>query len=77
MGSKGAVEIIYRGQKDLHLKEEEYKRKFANPFPAAARGFLDDIVEPATTRTIICSDLDMLRTKQLTNPVKKHSNIPL
>jgi len=77
MGSKGAVEIIYRGQKDLHLREEEYKRKFSNPFPAAVRGFMDDVVVPADTRSIICADLDMLRTKQLTNPVKKHCNIPL
>jgi len=77
MGSKGAVEILYRGQSDLQAKEEEYKRKFANPFPAAARGFIDDVVVPARTRPIICNDLEMLRTKQQQNPTKKHSNIPL
>jgi len=77
MGSKGAAEILYRGSPDLAAKEQEYKRRFSTPFPAAARGFVDDIVEPANTRRIIIQDLAYLRTKDVQNPPKKHSNIPL
>lgn len=76
MGAKGAVEIIFRG-KDLKQREAEYIEKFANPFPAAARGFLDDIITPAKTRGLICRDLEILREKKLSNPTKKHGNIPL
>eukprot|EP01102_Stenamoeba_stenopodia_P001614 TRINITY_DN11451_c0_g1_i1.p1 TRINITY_DN11451_c0_g1~~TRINITY_DN11451_c0_g1_i1.p1 ORF type:complete len:558 (+),score=153.73 TRINITY_DN11451_c0_g1_i1:178-1851(+) len=76
MGAKGAVEIIFRG-KDLKKREAEYVEKFANPFPAAARGFLDDIITPRTTRAHICADLEVLRNKKLSNPPKKHGNIPL
>jgi propionyl-CoA carboxylase beta chain len=76
MGAKGAVEIIFRG-KDLQQREAEYKDKFANPFPAAARGFVDDVIFPRHTRRIICQDLEILRNKQLDNPPKKHGNIPL
>jgi propionyl-CoA carboxylase beta chain len=77
MGAKGAVEIIFRKEKDREAAEQEYIKKFANPLPAAQRGFIDDIIEPATTRRRIIEDLDMLKTKKLTNPEKKHSNIPL
>lgn len=76
MGAKGAVEIIFRG-KDLKKREAEYVEKFANPFPAAARGFLDDIISPRATRAHICADLEVLRNKKLSNPPKKHGNIPL
>jgi propionyl-CoA carboxylase beta chain len=76
MGSKGAVEIIFRG-KDLQAREAEYVKKFANPFPAAARGFVDDIIRPSTTRKMICEGLELLKTKELQNPYKKHDNIPL
>ena len=77
MGAKGAVSILYRGQKDVQRYEDEYVDKFGNPFPAAVRGFVDDIIEPRTTRTRLCRDLAVLRTKSQNNPWKKHGNIPL
>ncbi|KAK2182980.1 hypothetical protein NP493_329g03007 [Ridgeia piscesae] len=76
MGAQGAVKIIFRG-KDLEEKEKEYIDLFANPFPAATKGFLDDIIQPKTTRKRICLDLEMLSTKKQENPWKKHGNIPL
>jgi len=76
MGAKGAVEIIFRG-KDLVAAEKEYIEKFANPIIAAKRGYVDDIIMPRFTRKVICDDLEILRTKSLTNPKKKHGNIPL
>uniref|UniRef100_A0A8C3TZA3 Propionyl-CoA carboxylase beta chain, mitochondrial n=1 Tax=Catharus ustulatus TaxID=91951 RepID=A0A8C3TZA3_CATUS len=75
MGAKGAVQIIFRG-KEANA-EEEYVDKFANPFPAAMRGFVDDIIQPSTTRTRICHDLDVLASKSQSSPWKKHANIPL
>uniref|UniRef100_A0A3Q2ZKR0 Propionyl-CoA carboxylase beta chain, mitochondrial n=1 Tax=Kryptolebias marmoratus TaxID=37003 RepID=A0A3Q2ZKR0_KRYMA len=77
MGAKGAVQIIFRGKENQAKAEAEYVEKFANPFPAAVRGFVDDIIEPATTRKKICSDLEMLASKKQVNPWKKHANIPL
>ncbi|KAL6052614.1 Acetyl-CoA carboxylase ACC1 [Balamuthia mandrillaris] len=78
MGSKGAVEILYKGAADLAEKEAAYKAKFANPLPAAVRGFVDDIIVPRHTRAIVCRDLDVLRDKELSDPYfKKHGNIPL
>lgn len=79
MGSKGAVEVLYRGKKgvDLVQLEAEYRDKFANPLAAASRGFIDDVISPRFTRRIICQDLDVLRNKRLENPWKKHGNIPL
>jgi len=76
MGAKGAVQIIFRG-KDVAEREAEYVEKFANPFPAAVRGYVDDIIEPRATRRRICQDLELLSTKELKNPWKKHANIPL
>jgi len=76
MGSKGAVSIIFRG-KGSEAQEIEYVEKFGNPFPAAERGYIDDIISPSATRKIICHDLKMLASKQLTNPPKKHDNMPL
>lgn len=76
MGAKGAVQIIFRG-KDVAEREAEYVEKFANPFPAAVRGYVDDIIEPRMTRRRICQDLELLATKELKNPWKKHANIPL
>ncbi|XP_019398403.1 PREDICTED: propionyl-CoA carboxylase beta chain, mitochondrial [Crocodylus porosus] len=75
MGAKGAVQIIFRG-KGAHA-EAEYIDKFANPFPAAIRGFVDDLIQPATTRLRICRDLEVLASKVQANPWKKHANIPL
>ncbi|KAM4540482.1 propionyl-CoA carboxylase beta chain, mitochondrial [Fundulus diaphanus] len=77
MGAKGAVQIIFRGKENQAEAEAEYVEKFANPFPAAVRGFVDDIIEPATTRRKICSDLEVLASKKQVNPWKKHANIPL
>mmetsp|Transcript_3052 Transcript_3052/g.3794 ORF Transcript_3052/g.3794 Transcript_3052/m.3794 type:complete len:541 (+) Transcript_3052:78-1700(+) len=76
MGAKGAVEIIFRG-KDVEKNTEEYVDKFANPLMAAHRGFIEDVIEPQTTRTRLIEDLELLETKDLKNPPKKHSNIPL
>ena len=81
MGSKGAVEIIFRGslgsEDAVAEKEEEYKKQFTNPFVAAQRGYVDDIIQPRETRSRICRSLRLLRTKNLENPWKKHDNIPL
>ncbi|XP_063426673.1 propionyl-CoA carboxylase beta chain, mitochondrial-like [Mytilus trossulus] len=76
MGAKGAVSIIFRG-KDQDKNEAEYVEKFANPFPAAVRGFVDDIIEPRSTRRRICQDLQVLVSKKRENPWKKHANMPL
>ena len=81
MGPKGAVEIIFR--KDIGDTEkitertEEYRQKFANPFIAGHRGFIDDVIMPNETRKRICRSLAMLRNKKLENPWRKHGNIPL
>lgn len=78
MGAKGAVQIIFRGAgAEQRNKEAEYVDKFANPFPASMRGFVDDIIEPRTTRAKLCQDLELLQHKKLSNPWKKHGNIPL
>ncbi|KAJ3220122.1 hypothetical protein HDU67_006878 [Dinochytrium kinnereticum] len=77
MGAKGAVEIIFRHAADKASAESDYIAKFANPLPAAQRGFLDDVILPSQTRKIIIEDLKMLRTKHKENPKKKHGNIPL
>ncbi len=81
MGPKGAVEIIFRAEKDdpekLAAREQEYRERFANPFVAARRGYVDDIVMPHGTRRRIAHSLRWLRTKKLENPWKKHDNIPL
>ena len=61
----------------LAEREAEYKAKFANPFVAGARGFIDDVIMPHETRKRICRSLAMLRDKQLENPWRKHCNIPL
>jgi propionyl-CoA carboxylase beta chain len=79
MGSKGAVEIIFRNQtaEQLVEREAEYKARFANPFVAASRGYIDDVIMPHGTRRRIVRALRSLKGKQLTNPWKKHDNIPL
>jgi propionyl-CoA carboxylase beta chain len=81
MGAKGAVEIIFREDaKDpekLAKREAEYKERFANPFVAASLGYLDDVILPHETRRRIIKALKGLRGKQLSNPWKKHDNIPL
>jgi len=81
MGPKGAVEIIFRqdiGDKDkIEQRTEEYRERFANPFIAGHRGFIDDVIMPHETRKRIARSLRMLRDKDLSNPWKKHTNIPL
>lgn len=76
MGAKGAVEIIFRG-KDIEKNTMEYTQRFANPMVAAQRGFIDDIIDPASTRQVICKDLEILRSKKMQQIQRKHSNIPL
>ena len=85
MGPKGAAEIIFKKEiassknpeAELQKKTEEYREKFANPFIAAGRGYVDDVIEPKTTRPRLIRAFEMLRTKKDSNPPKKHGNIPL
>ena len=85
MGAEGAVNIIYRreisgsGDPDQTRKElvADYQEKFTNPFVAANRGFVDDVIDPAETRPRLIRALEMLQNKQDTLPAKKHGNIPL
>ncbi|XP_055151304.2 propionyl-CoA carboxylase beta chain, mitochondrial isoform X1 [Symphalangus syndactylus] len=77
MGAKGAVEIIFKGHENVEAAQAEYIEKFANPFPAAVRGFVDDIIQPSSTRARICCDLDVLASKKVQRPSRKHANIPL
>jgi propionyl-CoA carboxylase beta chain len=81
MGPKGAVEIIFRsdiGDPDkLEQRTQDYRERFANPFVAAHRGFIDDVIMPRGTRRRIAQSLRWLANKKLDNPWKKHGNIPL
>ena len=79
MGAKGAVEIIFRGldADGIAAKTKEYEDRFANPFVAASRGYIDEVIYPHSTRRRIALGLRKLRNKQLENPWKKHDNIPL
>jgi propionyl-CoA carboxylase beta chain len=81
MGAKGAVEIIFRadiGDPDkIAARTKEYSDRFANPFVAASRGFIDDVIMPRETRKRIIRALMTLKNKKLENPWKKHDNIPL
>ena len=85
MGPKGAVEIIFRREiaeaDDKEAMEaaliEEYKEKFANPYTAAERGYVDEVIEPAKTRESLITALRLLENKREKNPPKKHGNIPL
>ncbi|MCH7675341.1 acyl-CoA carboxylase subunit beta [candidate division KSB1 bacterium] len=85
MGPKGAVEIIFKKdieraedkEKTTDLKVTEYREKFANPYIAAERGYIDEIIEPQETRPKLIRSLEMLENKVDSNPRKKHGNIPL
>ena len=81
MGLKGAVEVIFRSEKDNPSKiaelTEKYREKFANPYVAASYGYLDDVIMPHQTREKIAKSLEMLKNKSIINPWKKHDNIPL
>jgi propionyl-CoA carboxylase beta chain len=85
MGPEGAVNVLYRrelGKADdpealRAQKVQEFREKFANPYAAADRGFIDEVIEPRQTRLKIITGLDMAKTKRDQNPPKKHGNIPL
>ncbi|MDP6377931.1 MAG: acyl-CoA carboxylase subunit beta [Pseudomonadales bacterium] len=81
LGAKGAVEIIFRKDKEdeqlIQARTAEYQETFANPFVAASRGYVDDVIMPEETRERVCRSFAMLRDKQLENPWRKHGNIPL
>ena len=81
MGPKGAVEIIFRkdigNSEKIKAREVEYREKFANPFIAGKRGYIDDVILPRDTRKRIARSLAMLSNKDIENPWRKHGNIPL
>jgi acetyl-CoA/propionyl-CoA carboxylase carboxyl transferase subunit len=85
MGPQGAVNVLYSDELDEADDPEqrrqelidEYREEFANPYTAADRGFVDDVLEPKDTRAQLISDLEMLRSKRKSQPDKKHGNIPL
>jgi propionyl-CoA carboxylase beta chain len=85
MGPKGAVEVLFRRQiaeagdpaAEAAAKEAEYRERFAHPYIAAGRGYVDDVIDPRETRPRLISALDMLANKRDENPWKKHGNIPL
>jgi propionyl-CoA carboxylase beta chain len=85
MGPKGAAEIIFKKEieeskdpeKALEQKVQEFRDRFANPYTAAERGYVDDVIEPKYTRPRLIKALSMLSTKKDSNPAKKHGNIPL
>jgi propionyl-CoA carboxylase beta chain len=81
MGAKGAVEILYRselGDKDkIAARVKDYETRFANPFVAAEKGFIDEVIRPHSTRKRVARAFASLRGKKLSNPWKKHDNIPL
>jgi propionyl-CoA carboxylase beta chain len=81
MGPKGAAEILYRSELNdrakIAARIKEYQDRFANPFVAAERGYIDEVIMPRNTRARIARALNMLRNKTVENPWKKHDNIPL
>ena len=81
MGPKGAVEIIFRNDigdsEKIKAREVEYREKFANPFIAGKRGYIDDVITPSSTRKRVSRSLSMLSNKDIENPWRKHGNIPL
>jgi propionyl-CoA carboxylase beta chain len=81
MGAKGAVEILYRAElgdeHKIKKRIDEYQKRFANPFVAAERGYIDEVIMPHGTRKRIARALQLLRNKHVENPWKKHDNIPL
>jgi propionyl-CoA carboxylase beta chain len=85
MGPEGAVNIVYRrelqkaedSEKLRSEKVEEFRARFANPYVAAERGWVDTVIQPRDTRPKVIAALRMLETKRDTNPPKKHGNIPL
>jgi propionyl-CoA carboxylase beta chain len=85
MGPEGAVDIVYKRELEnaanrveaRQKKIEEFRERFANPYVAADRGFVDAVIQPRETRKKLIQALEMLETKREKNPPKKHGNIPL
>jgi acetyl-CoA carboxylase carboxyltransferase component len=85
MGPQGAVNIIFRKEIETAAEPEarraelieEYTERFANPYNAAERGYVDDVIDPRDTRRVLVRSLDMLRTKREQLPQRKHGNVPL
>ncbi len=81
MGAKGAAEIIHRAdlgnEEAMAAHTKEYEDRFANPFVAAGRGYIDDVIQPRNTRRRLIKALKTLANKTCENPWKKHDNIPL
>jgi acetyl-CoA carboxylase carboxyltransferase component len=85
MGPQGAVEIVYRkelaGAEDPVAKRvelvDEYTERFCNPYVAAERGFVDDVIDPSETRAKLIAGLELLRSKREELPKRKHGNVPL
>ncbi len=81
MGAKGAVEILYRSEladkEKIAERTKDYEDRFANPFVAAEKGFIDEVIQPRSTRKRVARAFASLRSKKLSNPWKKHDNIPL
>jgi propionyl-CoA carboxylase beta chain len=81
MGAKGATEILYRSElgdaAKIAQRTKDYEDRFANPFVAAERGFIDEVIQPQSTRKRVCKAFAMLRSKKRSMPWKKHDNIPL
>jgi propionyl-CoA carboxylase beta chain len=85
MGPEGAVNILYRRELEQALDEaafkdartREYREKFATPYIAAERGYIDEVIEPRDTRARLTAALALLHTKRDANPPRKHGNIPL
>ena len=85
MGPEGAIDIIFRKElaeapdPEARRRElvEAYRAQFANPYIAAERGYIDDVIEPRETRPRLIAALELLQTKRQTNPKRKHGNIPL
>jgi len=85
MGPEGAVNILYRRELEeagdaaafREARIREYREKFANPYVAAERGYVDEVIEPRDTRARLCAALALLKTKRDANPPRKHGNIPL
>ncbi|MEE9334598.1 MAG: acyl-CoA carboxylase subunit beta [Granulosicoccaceae bacterium] len=81
MGAKGATEILYRSElndkEKIEQRTAEYEARFANPFIAAQRGFIDEVIQPHSTRRRVINSLEILKNKIVNVPAKKHNNIPL
>ena len=79
MGAKGAVEIIFRNstEEEIAAQTTQYEERFLNPFVAAERGYIDEVIQPHNTRRRVARALALLSSKKLDNPWKKHDNIPL